>query len=171
VASKQNTHKIKMMRRDFGGTLDPLPAWLILRGMKTMAIRVRQQNATAMILAEFLSTHKKVAKVHYPGLKAHPQHQLAKKQMKGFGGMLSFEIRGTTRDAMKFTESLKVATLAASLGGVETLVSQPYNMTHTQLSAKERALTGIPETLVRVSVGIEDADDLLEDFRRALAAV
>jgi len=171
VASKENAHKIKMMRRDFGGTLDPLPAWLILRGMKTMAIRVRQQNATAMVLSEFLSNHRRVAKVHYPGLKTHPQHQLAKKQMKGFGGMLSFEIRGTTKDAMKFTESLKVATLAASLGGVETLVSQPYNMTHTQLSAKERALTGIPETLVRVSVGIEDADDLMEDFKRALAAV
>jgi cystathionine gamma-lyase len=171
VASKKNAHRIKMMRRDLGGTLDPLPAWLILRGMKTMAIRVRQQNATAMILAEFLSTHRKVAKVHYPGLKEHPQHQLAKKQMKGFGGMLSFEIRGTTKDAMKFTESLRVATLAASLGGVATLVSQPYNMTHTQMTSKERALTGIPETLVRVSVGIEDADDLVKDFRRALAAV
>jgi cystathionine beta-lyase/cystathionine gamma-synthase len=171
VANKENAHKIKMMRRDFGGTLDPLPAWLILRGMKTMAIRVRQQNAAAMVLAEFLSTHGKVEKVHYPGLKTHPQHQLAKNQMKGFGGMLSFEIKGTTKDAMKFTESLKVATLAASLGGVETLVSQPYNMTHIQMSAKERALTGIPETLVRVSVGIEDADDLVEDFRRALEAV
>jgi len=171
VASKENAHKIKMMRRDFGGTLDPLPAWLILRGMKTMAIRVRQQNATAMVLAEFLSNHRKVAKVHYPGLKSHPQHQLARRQMKGFGGMLSVEIKGTTKDAMKFTESLKVATLAASLGGVGTLVSQPYNMTHTQMSAKERTLTGIPETLVRVSVGIEDADDLVEDFRRALAAV
>jgi cystathionine gamma-lyase len=171
VASRENAHRIKMMRRDFGGTLDPLPAWLILRGMKTMAIRVRQQNATAMILAEFLSTHRKVAEVHYPGLKSHPQYQLARKQMRGFGGMLSFEMKGTTRDAMKFTESLKVATLAASLGGVETLVSQPYNMTHTQLSAEERALTGIPETLVRVSVGIEDSDDLVEDFRRALAAV
>jgi len=171
VASKENAHKIKMMRRHFGGTLDPLPAWLILRGMKTMAIRVRQENATAMVLAEFLSAHRKVAKVHYPGLKSHPQHQLARRQMKGFGGMLSVEIKGTTKDAMKFTESLKVATLAASLGGVGTLVSQPYNMTHAQMSAKERALTGIPETLVRVSVGIEDTDDLVEDFRRALAAV
>ena len=132
VAGKENVRGIKMMRRDFGGTLDPIPAWLILRGMKTMAIRVRQQNATAMVLAEFLSNHRKVAKVHYPGLKTHPQHQLARRQMKGFGGMLSFEIRGSTKDAMKFTESVRVATLAASLGGVETLVSQPYNMTHTQ---------------------------------------
>ncbi len=171
IASKEMVHKIKMMRRDFGGTLDPLPAWLILRGMKTMAIRVRRQNATAMVLAEFLSTHRKVAAVHYPGLKTHPQHQLARKQMKGFGGMLSFEVKGSTKDAMKFTESVKVASLAASLGGVETLVSQPYNMTHTQMSAKEREATGIPETLVRVSVGIEDEEDLIDDFKRALAVV
>ena len=170
VADEEKVHEIKMMRRDFGGTLDPIPAWLILRGMKTMAIRVRQQNESAMVLAEFLATHKKVRAVHYPGLTTHPQHQLAKKQMKGFGGMLSFEIKGNNKDAMKFTESLKVATLAASLGGVETLVSQPYNMTHTQMSAKERAEAGIPETLVRVSVGIEDAEDLVADFRQALAA-
>jgi cystathionine beta-lyase/cystathionine gamma-synthase len=171
VANKDRAHRIKMIRRDFGGTLDPFPAWLILRGMKTMAIRVRQQNASAMVLAEFLSSHRKVAAVHYPGLKSHPQHQLAKKQMRGFGGMLSFEVKGTARDAMKFTESVKVATLAASLGGVETLVSQPYNMTHTQYSAKDRAATGIPETLVRVSVGIEDAEDLVADFKQALAAL
>ena len=171
VAGKESTHKIKMIRRDLGGTLDAFPAWLILRGMKTMAIRVRQQNASAMVLAEFLSTHRKVKAVHYPGLKGHPQHQLAMKQMKGFGGMLSFEIRGTNKDAMRFTESCEIATLAASLGGVETLVSQPYNMTHTQMSAKERAETGIPETLVRVSVGIEDAEDLVADFKQALAAV
>jgi len=171
VGSREHAGKIKMIRRDFGGTLDALPAWLILRGMKTMAVRVRQQNASAMVLAEFLSTHRKVEVVHYPGLKSHPQHQLARKQMKGFGGMLSFVVRGTTKAAMRFTESLKVASLAASLGGVETLVSQPYNMTHTQMTAKERAETGLPETLVRVSVGIEDTDDLVADFRQALAAV
>jgi cystathionine gamma-lyase len=171
VSSKKRTHAIKMMRRDFGGTLDPLPAWLILRGMKTMALRVRQQNRNAMALAEFLEGHKKVVRVNYPGLKSHPQHSLARRQMRGFGGMMSFEVRGKMKDAMKFTESLKVATLAASLGGVGTLVSQPENMTHTQLSAKERDRIGIPDTLVRVSVGIEDPEDLVSDFRRALAAV
>jgi len=171
VASKEAAHRIKMMRRDFGGTLDPIPAWLILRGMKTMALRVRQQNATAMTLAEFLSTDRKVVAVHYPGLKDHPQHQLARRQMKGYGGMLSLEIKGSTKDAMRFTETLRVASLAASLGGVQTLVSQPYNMTHTQMSEKAREETGIPETLVRVSVGIEDVEDLVADFKRALAAV
>ena len=170
MASEERIRKIKMTRRELGGTLDPLPAWLVLRGMKTMAIRVRQQNANAMALAEFLSSHKKVTAVHYPGLKTHPQHELARKQMRGFGGMLSFEIKGTARNAMRFTENVKVATLAASLGGVETLVSQPYNMTHTQMSAEDREKAGIPETLVRVSVGIEDVDDLIEDFRRGLSA-
>jgi cystathionine gamma-lyase len=171
IASKKNAHEIKMRRRDLGGTLDPLPAWMVLRGMKTMAIRVRQQNINAMALAEFLSKHRKVSAVHYPGLKSHPQHSLARKQMKGFGGMLSFEVKGSTKDAMRFTESLKVATLAASLGGIETLVSQPFNMTHTQMTAKERAKTGIADTLVRVSVGIEDAEDLVSDFAHALAVV
>ena len=171
VASKERAHAIKMMRREFGGTLDPLPAWLVLRGMKTMAIRVKQQNDNAQALAELLSMHRRVKAVNYPGLKAHPQHALAKKQMRGFGGMLSFDLKGTVHDAMKFTESLKVASLAASLGGVETLVSQPALMTHTQMSAEERAKTGIPDTLVRVSVGIEDSADLVRDFEQALSSV
>lgn len=171
VTNKKKAHSIKMMRRDFGGTLDPLPAWLVLRGMKTMAIRVRQQNSNAMALAEFLSKHRKVSEVHYPGLKTHPQHALAKRQMRGFGGMMSIEIKGSTKDAMKFTESLEIASLAASLGGIGTLVSQPYNMTHTQMSAKERGKTGIPDTLVRVSVGIEDVEDLVRDFSQALSTI
>jgi cystathionine beta-lyase/cystathionine gamma-synthase len=171
VAGEETVHSIKMMRRELGGTLDPLPAWLVLRGMKTMAVRIHQQNANARVLAEYLSTHRKVLRVNYPGLETHPQHALAKKQMKGFGGMLSFEVKGSVRDTMKFTESLKVASLAASLGGVETLVSQPSKMTHTQMSAKERARTGIPDTLVRVSVGIEDEEDLVSDFEQALASI
>ena len=171
VANRNRTHRIKMMRRDFGGTLDPLPAWLTLRGMKTMALRVRQQNATAMALAEFLEKHRKVLKVNYPGLKTHPQHALAKKQMRGFGGMLSFEVKGSMKDAMHFTETVKIATLAASLGALETLVCQPTLMTHTQMTAKERIATGIPDNLVRVSVGIEDVEDLISDFGQALAQI
>lgn len=171
IGSKDLVRKIKVLRRDLGGVLDPIPAWLVLRGTKTMALRVRAQNANALALAKFLSRHGKVSKVNYPGLETHPQHALALKQMRGFGGMLSFEVKGDKRDAVKITESLKVASLAASLGGVETLVSQPHNMTHTQMSADERAKAGMPDTLIRVSVGIEDIEDLITDFTQALAKI
>jgi methionine gamma-lyase len=168
ASDREKVDRIKHMRRDLGGTLDPHAAWLVLRGMKTMAIRVKAQNENAMALAEFLHSHPRVKAVHYPGLKDHSQHSLAKKQMKGYGGMMSFELKGTMRDAMKLTERVKVVFLAASLGGVETLVSQPSIMTHTQLTKAERAKTGIPEALIRLSVGIEDKEDLVEDFRQAL---
>jgi cystathionine beta-lyase/cystathionine gamma-synthase len=163
--------KFKLTRRILGGTLDPHAAYLILRGIKTLALRVEKNNRNAQALAEYLSKHEKVVKVNYPGLKTHPQHELAREQMTGFGGVLSFEIRGKLEDAMRFTESLKVATLGASLGAVETLVSQPATLTHLQLTPEERKKTGIPETLVRVSLGVEDADDLIKDFEQALARV
>jgi len=164
----EKVERINHLRRGLGGTLDPLASWLVLRGMKTMAIRVRAQNESAMALAEFLSKHRRVKAVHYPGLKGHPQHALAKRQMSGFGGMMSFELNGSMEDARQLTERLKVAFLAASLGGVETLVSQPAIMTHTQLTAAERAKAGIPESLIRLSVGIEDKEDLIADFKQAL---
>ncbi|HEX4921957.1 MAG TPA: aminotransferase class I/II-fold pyridoxal phosphate-dependent enzyme [Candidatus Bathyarchaeia archaeon] len=171
IGSKGHIRKIKILRRDLGGVLDPIPAWLVLRGIKTMALRIRAQNANALALAKYLSGHNKVAKVNYPGLETHPQHALARKQMRGYGGMLSFEIKGDKREAIKLTESLKVASLAASLGGVETLVSQPHNMTHTQMSPEARARAGMPDTLIRVSVGIEDIEDLIADFTQALARI
>jgi cystathionine gamma-synthase len=168
AGDKEEVDKISHLRRDLGGTLDPLASWLVLRGMKTMAIRVRTQNESAMALAEFLSRHRRVKVVHYPGLKGHPQHALAKRQMSGYGGTMSFEPNGGMKDAMRLTERLKVALLAASLGGVVTLVSQPSLMTHTQLTAAERVKTGIPESLIRLSVGIEDKEDLIADFKQAL---
>jgi cystathionine beta-lyase/cystathionine gamma-synthase len=168
AGSKDAIQKIKMTRRILGGTLDPHAAYLILRGIKTLALRVERNNRNAQILAEYLSKHGRVSKVNYPGLKTHPQHELAKEQMTGFGGVLSFEIKGRMEDAMKFTESLKVATLGASLGGVETLVSQPATLTHLQLSPEERKKTGMPDTLIRVAVGVEDAEDLIKDFEQAL---
>ena len=171
AGSKDLIHKIKMTRRILGGTLDPHAAYLILRGIKTLALRVARNNQNAQILAEYLSTHEKVVSVNYPGLTTHPQHELAKEQMTGFGGVLSFEIKGRMEDAMKFTESLKVATLGASLGGVETLVSQPATLTHLQLSPEERKKTGMPETLIRVAVGVEDAEDLIKDFEQALRKI
>lgn len=171
VGSKSNIRRVKVLRRDLGGVLDPIAAWLVLRGTKTMALRVKAQNANALALAKFLSGHGKVSKVNYPGLETHPQHALARRQMRGYGGMLSFEVKGDKNDAIKVTEYLKVAALAASLGGVETLVSQPHNMTHTQLTAEERAKAGMPDTLIRVSVGIEDIEDLVGDFTQALAKI
>ena len=171
AGSRKLLERIKRVRRILGGTLDPHAAWLILRGMKTMAVRVKTQNGNAQLVAEYLSKHRKVERVNYPGLKSHPQHALAKRQMSGYGGMLSFEVKDNLEDAMKFTESLKVVILAASLGGVESLVAQPATLTHTQMSAEERARTGISESLVRMSVGIEDVDDLIRDLGQALSKV
>jgi methionine-gamma-lyase len=171
VGRKEQVLSIKRMRRTLGGTLDPHAAFLILRGIKTLALRIEKHNRNAQELAEYLESHEKVAKVNYPGLKTHPQHELAKKQMSGYGGMLSFEVKGTMKDAMRFTESLRLASLGASLGSVETLVTQPATLTHLQLSPKERKRAGISETLIRVAVGIEDSEDIIDDFARALAKI
>jgi cystathionine gamma-lyase len=139
--------------------------------MKTLAVRIKAQNENAMALAEYLSGHRKVKMVHYPGLGTHPQHGLARRQMRGFGGMLSFELKGNGARAARFVERIKVGYLAASLGGVETLVSQPALLSHHQLSESDREKTGIQPALIRVSVGIEDKEDLVADFRRALSQV
>jgi cystathionine beta-lyase/cystathionine gamma-synthase len=168
VGSRTQIRLIKKMRNLLGGTLDPHAAFLVLRGIKTLSIRMQRHNENAMALAKFLAAHERVARVNYPGLEGHPQHGLARRQMEGYGGMLSFELKGSMKEATGFTESLRVATLGASLGAVETLVVQPAGMTHTQLSPEERRRVGISDTLIRVSVGIEDAEDLIEDFDRAL---
>ena len=169
AGSSEEIKKIRRMRKVLGGTLDPHAAFMVLRGIKTLAIRMKKHNESASALAAFLEAHPKVRKVNYPGLASHPQHSLAKKQMNGFGGMLSFELKGSMKEATRFTEALRVATLGASLGAVETLVVQPAAMTHTQLTPADRRKTGISDTLIRVSVGIEDAEDLIEDFAQALA--
>lgn len=171
VGSKKRVAEVKKMRNTLGGTLDPHAAFLILRGIKTLSLRMQRHCEGAMALARFLKTHEKVARVNYPGLDDHPQHKLAAKQMKGYGGMLSFELKGTVKDAIRFTESLRVSTLGGSLGAVETLVVQPASMTHTQLSPEQRRKVGISDTLIRVSVGIEDPEDLIADFQRALSKV
>ena len=152
----------------FGPTIGPFEAFLVRRGLKTLALRVRRQNETALALAEFLEQHDAVSKVHYPGLKSFPQHALAKRQMSGFGGMLSFEIKGGYDAAVRFVEGVRLASLAVSLGGAETLVEHAASMTHAGLSADERKSAGINESLIRVSVGLEAARDLVEDFGRAL---
>jgi cystathionine beta-lyase/cystathionine gamma-synthase len=171
AGSEENITKIKMLRRVLGGTLDPHASWLVLRGMKTMALRVKAANENAQALAEFLAKHKKVKRVNYPGLRTHPQYDLARRQMKGFGGMMSFELKGSLEDAMKLTERLRIPFLAASLGGVATLITQPAAITHHQLTPEQRAKVGIPDTLIRLSVGVEDKEDLISDFEQALASV
>jgi len=160
--------KIWYTYKVLGPTLGPMDAYLVRRGLRTLPQRVRQQNASAQALAEFLEDHERVVHVHYPGLPTFPQHALAKRQMEGFGGMLSFEIKGGHSAGVRFVESVEVATLAVSLGGTETLVQHPASMTHGPLTDEERAVSGISDGLIRVSVGLENAEDLIADFARAL---
>jgi cystathionine beta-lyase/cystathionine gamma-synthase len=150
-----------------GAIIGPMDAWLVLRGTKTLPIRMERHNANAMVLAEFLASHPKVKQVHYPGLPSHPQHALAKKQMRGFGGLISFAL-GSLEHARTLLNNVQLMALAESLGGVETLISHPATMTHASVPPERRRQIGITDDLVRVSVGIEDVEDLEEDLARAL---
>ncbi len=169
VARRELVEKLWHKRTLLGGSLDPFAAWLALRGLKTLALRVEAQNRGAMALAQFLEKHPKVARVFYPGLASHPQHALARRQMHGFGGMLSFEVRGGREAGARLVESTRLAVLAVSLGGVETLVEHPASMSHAPLSDEQLHRAGIPPGLVRLSVGIEAVEDLVADFAEALA--
>ncbi len=151
-----------------GGSMDPEAAFLLIRGMKTLEIRIRRQCETAMAVARYLSKHPRVARVHYPGLPAHPDHKLAKQQMRGFGGMMAFDLKGGLPAARRFCDRVKVFLLAASLGGVESLVILPAYTSHYKMSAAELGAAGVQAGTVRVSIGLEDAADLIEDLRQAL---
>jgi len=153
-----------------GAILSPFDSWLVLRGTKTLALRMQQHNANGMALAEFVAAHPKVKRVYYPGLPTHPQHALAKKQMNGFGGMLAFDL-GSLEAARRLLNAVRLHALAESLGGVETLISHPATMTHASVPAERRAAIGITDGLVRISAGVEDLDDLKEDLTQALNAV
>jgi cystathionine beta-lyase/cystathionine gamma-synthase len=148
--------------------MDPGAAFLLIRGMKTLGVRVTQQSATAMEVAKFLEQHPKVAHVHYPGLKSHPDHALAKKQMRGFGSMLAFDLKGGLPAARRFCDRVQLFLLAASLGGVESLVVLPVYTSHYHMSNEELKLAGVTPGTVRVSVGLEDASDLIADLKQAL---
>lgn len=152
-----------------GATLHPDAAYMLLRGMKTLALRVERQNATAMKVARFLDTHDFVERVYYPGLESHPNHDVARRQMRGFGGMLAFQLRGDFAAVKELLPRLRFAHRAANLGAVETTVAPPRTGSHVELTEEERAAMGIPETLVRYSAGIEDPDDLIADLKQALA--
>ena len=158
---------LRFIQNSAGGILGPMDAWLVLRGTKTLAVRMAQHNVNGMALARFLSTHPKVQRVLYPGLPDHPQHDLAKRQMRGFGGMLTFDV-GSLEAARDVCNRVRLMALAESLGGVETLISHPATMTHASVPADRRAAIGLTDGLVRISAGIEDPEDLIDDLRQAL---
>lgn len=162
--------RLRFIQKSVGGVPGPLDAWLVLRGLKTLAVRMREHERNALQVAEFLSRHKAVAAVHYPGLKTHPQHGLARRQQSGFGGMLSFEVKGGYEAARRVVTQTRVFTLAESLGGVESLIEHPERMTHASLPAEVRAELGVGPGLVRLSCGIEDGADLVDDLDQALGS-
>jgi len=159
---------LKFIQNAAGAILSPFDSWLVLRGTKTLTVRMAQHNANGQALAEFLATHPKVSHVLYPGLPAHPQHELAKRQMRGFGGMLSFDV-GTFEMARQVCNRVRLISLAESLGGVETLICHPASMTHASVPPERRREIGLTESLVRISAGIEDPADLIDDLQQALA--
>jgi cystathionine beta-lyase/cystathionine gamma-synthase len=160
--------RIRHKANYFGGSLDPHAAFLVNRGLKTLVLRVRYQNESTLKLAQFLENHPKVSAVHYAGLPSHPRHERARGLFAGFGGVLSFELKGGARQADEFTSRVRIPAVAPSLGGVHTLVTRPATTSHAGLSAEDRQRLGISDGLLRLSVGVEATEDLLEDFAQAL---
>ncbi|HTZ96604.1 MAG TPA: PLP-dependent aspartate aminotransferase family protein [Terriglobales bacterium] len=171
VGRRDLIDKIWQTRTTLGGVMDPHAAFLLLRGIKTLAVRVERQNESALRIAEFLAQHAKVRSVNYPFLKSHPQRAIAVDQLKGGGGMLSFEVEGTGEDARRVSESLRLFALAPSLGGVESLVCLPVLTSHAMISAEHRQKMGVTDQLIRLSVGIENVNDLIADLAHALEVV
>jgi|SRR5579859_1396461 len=169
-AKPEHAEKLAFLQKAAGAILSPFECWLILRGVKTLAARMEIHDRSGRIIADFLSKHKKVKTVFYPGLTDHPQHRLAKRQMSGFGSMITFET-GSFQNANKMLKRVRVCSLGESLGGVETLISHPATMTHAALGEKGRRAIGITDGMVRISVGIEDVDDILDDLEQALSAI
>jgi len=169
AGSKEWMKRIQHMVIYLGGSMDPGAAYLLIRGMKTLGVRVERQCKNAFVVAKFLEKHPKVARVHYPGLPSHPDHKLAKKQMRGFGTMLAFDLKGGLTAARKFCDRVRLFLLAASLGGVESLVILPIYSSHYNMSLEELKRANVEPGTVRVSVGLEDADDLIADLKQALA--
>ncbi len=167
AARADDLEQLRFIQNAAGAILSPFDSWLVLRGTKTLAVRMAQHNANGLALARFLEQHPKVRRVLYPGLPSHPQYELARRQMRGFGGMLSFDV-GDFESARRVCNSVRLMSLAESLGGVETLISHPATMTHASVPAERRQAIGLTDSLVRISAGIEDPDDLIEDLAQAL---
>ena len=168
--TKDQADKLAFVQKAAGAILSPFECWLVLRGVKTLAVRMEQHDRSGRVVADFLAGHKKVKTVFYPGLSEHPQHTLAQQQMTGFGSMITFET-GSLANAKKMLKKVRVCSLAESLGGVETLISHPATMTHAALGEKGRREIGITDGLVRISVGNENVDDIMDDLDQALAAI
>jgi methionine-gamma-lyase len=170
LVTKEAEHMTKMrgVLCQMGGTIDPHQAWLVIRGVKTLSMRVKTAQESAIKLAQELEKHPKVEWVKFPGLPSHPQFELAKKQMKGPGAMISFEVKGGVAAGKKVMDSVSLCTLAVSLGGIETLIQHPASMTHASMGAEARSAAGITDGLVRLSVGCEDYEDLKADIFQAL---
>jgi len=168
VTRDEDVEWMKFIQNSAGAILSPFDSWLVLRGTKTLTVRMAQHNTNGMALAEFLAAHPKVKQVIYPGLASHPQHALARKQMRGFGGMLSFDV-GSFEAARDVCNRVKLMSLAESLGGVETLICHPASMTHASVPPERRQAIGLTDSMVRISAGIEDPADLIDDLKQALA--
>ena len=172
VAKEEALYKrLRTVMVTMGPNMDPHQAFLVLRGIKTLSVRIDRQQANAIEVARFLENHPKIDWIKYPGLESHPQHELAKTQMKGFGAMISFGLKGGYEAGRKLMDNVHLATLAVSLGGVETLIQHPASMTHAKVSAEGKIKAGITDDLVRYSVGIEDLEDLINDLKQALDKV
>jgi cystathionine beta-lyase/cystathionine gamma-synthase len=171
IGRRELVERVKHRLDHFGGSLDPHACFLLHRGVKTLGVRVRFQNRSALEVARFLASHPKVARVNYPGLETHPQHERARRLFDGFGGMLSFELDGGVEAAERFIRNLRLPISAPSLGGVETLITRPATTSHSGMSPEDRRRLGITDSLIRVSIGIEATEDLLADFEQALARV
>lgn len=170
LAQEEDAARLKFIQNAAGAILGPFDSWLVLRGIKTLAVRMKQHETNAIAIAKYLVGQPKVKKVNYPGLEDHPQHALASRQMTGFGGMMSFDT-GSLENARRFLNRVKLCSLGESLGGVETLICHPATMTHAYFSEEERQRLGISQGLVRLSVGIEDADDIVTDLEMGLSAI
>ncbi len=166
----EQAEKLAFVQKAAGAILSPFECWLVLRGVKTLAVRMEQHDRNGRFVAEFLSRHKKVKKVFYPGLPDHPQYELAQRQMTGFGSMIAFET-GSLSNAKKMLKKVRICSLGESLGGVETLISHPATMTHAAVGEKGRREVGITDGMVRISVGIENVEDIIDDLNEALGAI
>ena len=169
-STAEQAEKLAFVQKAVGAILSPFECWLVLRGIKTLSVRMRQHDQSGRQIAEYLSHHRKAKKVFYPGLKSHPQYELACRQMSGFGALITFET-GSLANAKKLLKRVRVCTLGESLGGVETLISHPATMTHVAIGEKGRKAIGLTDGMVRISVGIEDVEDLIADLDQALAGV